>query len=101
MRTLLKVTMDAASGNKAILDGSLQKLVMEMSEKLKPETAFFYSNEGNRTCNMIFDMKDTSDIPWIAEPFFMGMNAKVELYPVMNVQDLQKGIEKAMKAVKK
>jgi hypothetical protein len=43
---------------------------------------------------MVFDLKDPSDIPSIAEPLFQSMNAKITLTPVMNAEDLMKGLEK-------
>lgn len=101
MRTLLKVSIDAVSGNKAILDGTLQKVVQSTAERLKPEASFFYAEKGKRTCVMVFDMKDSSEIPSIAEPFFIGLNAEVDLIPVMNAQELQKGLESWMKSEKK
>jgi hypothetical protein len=44
-------------------------------------------------------MKDSSDIPAIAEPLFMGLNAEIEMLPVMNQDDLQKGLTAAMQAM--
>jgi hypothetical protein len=38
-------------------------------------------------------LKDPSEIPAICEPFFMNMNAKVEMSPVMNADDLKKGLD--------
>ena len=93
MRTLLTATMEAAAGNKAITDGSLPKIMKSLMERLKPEAAYFFSSEGCRTCLMVFDLKDPSQIPVTVEPLFMGMNAKVNLTPVMNAEDLQKGLE--------
>ena len=93
MRTLLKATMDVTASNKAIMDGSLPKLMQSTMEKLKPEASYFTTIDGCRACFIVFDLKDPSDIPSIAEPFFLNLNAKVEFSPVMNADDLKKGLE--------
>jgi tRNA/tmRNA/rRNA uracil-C5-methylase (TrmA/RlmC/RlmD family) len=93
MRTLLKVTMDVAASNKAILDGSLPKMIQSTMERLKPEASYFTAMDGCRSCFIVFDMKDPSEIPVIAEPFFLNLNAKVEFSPVMNAEDLKKGLD--------
>lgn len=41
---------------------------------------------------MVFDLQDSSQIPAIAEPFFMSLGAKFEIAPVMNAKDLHKGL---------
>ena len=46
----------------------------------------------------MFDMKDSSQIPAIAEPWFLGFNAKISLRPVMNPQDLATAIPSITKA---
>jgi hypothetical protein len=93
MRTLFTAVMDVAASNKALMDGSLPKLMESTMEKLQPEAAYFTAIDGCRACMMVFDLKDTSEIPGICEPFFHGFNAKVTLTPVMNREDLQKGIQ--------
>lgn len=93
MRTLVRVTLPVEASNKAIMDGSLPKTIQETMGRLKPEAAYFTTIDGCRACLMVIDMKDSSEIPGIAEPFFMAFNAKVELSPVMNAEDLQKGLE--------
>ena len=67
-------------------------------ERLKPEAAYFFSQDGLRGGLMVFDMTDVSQIPVIAEPLFMGLNAKVEFIPVMNAEDLAKALEQVAKA---
>ena len=37
---------------------------------------------------IVFDMRDTSQIPAIAEPWFLAFKAKISLRPIMNSQDL-------------
>jgi hypothetical protein len=94
MRTLLRVTIPADSGNKAIQDGTIQRVIADTMERLRPEAAYFFADEGMRSGMFVFDLKDSSDIPSIAEPFFAGFNAAVEFQPVMNADDLKKGLEK-------
>ncbi|SMO39864.1 hypothetical protein [Solitalea koreensis] len=92
MRTLLRVTLDVTASNKAVTDGSLPKIIQSTIEKIKPEASYFLAVDGCRSCFMVFDLKDSSEIPGIAEPFFQSMNAKVDFSPVMNADDLQKGL---------
>ena len=57
------------------------------------EAAYFYTMDGERTFSMVFDLKDSSDIPPIGEPIFMALNARVQFIPVMNNDELQKGLK--------
>lgn len=88
--------MDAA--NAAIANGSLPAIIKETMERLQPEAAYFHTENGNRACFMVFDLKNESDIPSIAEPLFSVLKARVEFSPVMNVEELQKGLKAAVKS---
>jgi len=46
-------------------------------------------------------MKDTSQIPAVAEPWFLAFNAKISLRPVMNPQDLTAAVPAISKAAQK
>ena len=93
MRTLVRITMDVVACNKAIMDGSLPAIIQSTMERLRPEASYFHTVDGCRSCFMVFDLKDPSEIPAIAEPFFTELNAKVDFSPVMNAEDLQKGLK--------
>jgi hypothetical protein len=94
MHTLLKVTMsDLPAANEAINQGRLQKIVEQTSKLIAAEASFFYAENGYRTALFIFDMKDSSMIPSIAEPFFTELNAKVELFPAMDTSEMVKGLD--------
>jgi hypothetical protein len=101
MRVMLKVNIPVEQGNKAILDGSLPKAVMGFVEKMKPEACYFGPDKGMRTGIFFFDLSDPSDMPSITESFFMHLNAAVEMTPVMNLEDMKAGVEKARKALQK
>ena len=99
MRCLLKVSIPVETGNAAIADGSLPKTFESILADTKPEASYFTDEGGKRTAFIFFDMKDTSDIPALAEPWFLAFNAEVTFKPVMNLEDLKRatpGIERAV-----
>ena len=91
MRTMLKMSIPVAAGNDAIQQGRVPQVLGQIMG-LNPEAAYFFSEDGRRTALFVFDLKDPADIPGIVEPLFMGLNAAVVLTPVMNAEDLQKGL---------
>jgi hypothetical protein len=93
MRTLMKVKMDTEAGTRAIADGSLPQLMQETLGALRPEAAYFGPENGVRTAFIVFDMQDPSQLPSITEPLFSTVKATVEMFPVMNQEDLQKGLQ--------
>jgi len=97
MRMMLKVTIPVEAGNKAVKDGTLPRTMQRTMERLKPEAAYFLAEDGKRTALFFFNMQDVSQIPVIAEPLFMGMDASLTMVPVMNADDLQKGLAEAAK----
>ena len=91
MRMLLRVSIPAETGNAAVKNGTLGTTIERILADLKPEAAYFMADDnGNRSGSIVFDMKDTSQIPAVAEPWFLAFNAKVSFRPVMNPQDLAK-----------
>jgi hypothetical protein len=99
VRMMLKILIPTETGNHAIKDGSLHKIFETTMSKIKPEAAYFVAEHGQRCAMMVFDMNDASDIPVIVEPLFAGLNASVQLVPVMNADDLQKGLNTARQAM--
>jgi uncharacterized protein YigE (DUF2233 family) len=99
MRMMLKILIPTETGNHAIKDGSLHKIFETTMGKIKPEAAYFVAEHGQRCAMMFFNMNDASDIPSIVEPLMAGLNARVQLLPVMNAEDLQKGLNTARQAM--
>jgi hypothetical protein len=97
MRMMLKATIPVDAGNAAIKSGALAAAMQKTTELLKPEAAYFLAQDGQRSALFFFDMKDASQIPVIAEPLFMSMNASLTITPVMNAEELQKGLAEAAK----
>ena len=101
MRFLVKVTIPVETGNAVIKSGKLAKTIESALAELKPEAAYFTAENGHRTAFLFLDIKDPSQIPAVAEPFFLAFNARVEFHPAMTAQDLMKAGPSMEQAIKK
>ncbi len=88
MRFLFKMSWPVEVGNAAAKEGF--SAVQQILEEQKPEAIYFIAEGGRRTGIMIIDMDDVSQLPAIAEPWFLAMNASIEVTPAMVLEDLQK-----------
>jgi hypothetical protein len=96
MRMLLKVSIPVDRGNEAAKSGALQRTIQSAMEALKPEAAYFYSDEnGRRSSIMVFDMEESWQLPKTLEPLFLELGAAVHVTPAMNSEDLQRGFAEA------
>lgn len=93
MRMCMKVSMNTEASNKLLKDGSIVEMMQAAQKKINPEAAYFSTDNGLRTAFYFFNMADSSQMPSFCENFFIGTNANVQFYPVMNSDELMKGIE--------
>ena len=93
MRTMMKIKIDTEAGSRKIADGTMPQLMAEVLGPLQPEAAYFAPENGIRTAFIVFDLKDPSQLPPLTEPLFRELKATVEMFPVMNQEDLQKGLQ--------
>ena len=101
MRFLVKVNIPVEAGNEAARAGKLGTTIQSILADLKPEAAYFTDNNGQRTALLFLEMRDASQIPAIAEPWFLAFNASIEIHPVMVPDDLAKAGSAIEAAVKK
>ena len=102
MRMLLRVSIPIEAGNAAVKDGTMGSTFERILADLKPEAAYFFADDnGNRSGSIVFDLKDSSQLPAVAEPWFLAFNAQVSVRPVMSPQDLAKAGPAIGKAAKK
>jgi hypothetical protein len=101
MRFMIKVLWDVEKGNELARKGTLGKTAQAIIEELKPEAAYFVAEDGKRSAFLFVDMDDASQIPAVAEPWFLAVNATVSFQPVMKLEDLLKAGSSIKKAVEK
>ena len=99
MRFLVKVSFPVEAGNESAKKDGF-KAIQTILEQQKPEAAYFLTEDGKRTGMLIVNVEDASEIPAIAEPWFLALNAGIEMTSVMVPADLQKAGPAIAEAVK-
>jgi hypothetical protein len=91
MRMLMHVEFPIEPFNSAVRDGSVGPKMQKILEAIKPEAAYFSEHHGHRGGTFVVNLKDPSEVPAFAEPFFLTFNAEVEFRIAMTPEDLARG----------
>jgi hypothetical protein len=92
MRFLIRTRIPTEAGNKMVQDPNFMKNLEDYMNKVKPEAAYFMPIEGHRSAAFVVNMESNDEIPAVVEPLFQWMGANVDVIPVMNFEELKKGI---------
>jgi hypothetical protein len=88
MRMMMHVQCPIEPFNSMVRNGTAGSKMMKILDDLKPEAAYFGSQGGKRGGILIVDVAKPSDIPRLAEPWFLNFNAEVDFKAVMSPEDL-------------
>jgi hypothetical protein len=87
---LMNVRIPSQPFNEAVRDGSAGPKLQRILADTKPEAVFFTEQNGQRGAVLIVHLDDASQIPALAEPWFLTFGADVELRVAMTVEDLER-----------
>jgi hypothetical protein len=82
------VQMPIEPFNTLLRNGTFSAKMKAIMETVKPEHAWFGEREGKRGGVLVVNVDSPSDIPRLAEPWFMTFNAEVEIRVAMTPEDL-------------
>ncbi len=88
MRMLMHVQFPLEPFNSAVRNGTVGEKIQRILESIKPEAAYFSEHHGRRGGTLVVNVKDSSDVPALAEPWFLTFNAEVEFRIAMTPEDL-------------
>ena len=88
MQMLMHVRFPIDPFNAAVRDGSAGQKIQRILEAIKPHACYFTAGSGTRGGILVVTVNDPSDIPRLAEPFFLTFDAKVKFEPFMTPDDL-------------
>lgn len=90
MRFVLHISLPVDKFNQAIRDGTAGQKIGRILEDANPEATYFCAKDGKRSAFLVVNMSDPSEMPRLAEPWFLQFDATVEFLPAMTPQDLQR-----------
>ena len=88
-------------GNDLLRDPEFGKKMGEILAEVKAEAAYFTTIDGARGGFVVVNMNDAAQLPALAEPFFLYLDAEIDWYPVMTIDDLARAGSSIAAAVKK
>ncbi|MGA2635105.1 MAG: panthothenate synthetase [Terracidiphilus sp.] len=88
MRVLILLQFPIEPFNTAVKNGTVGAKMRQILDATKPEAAYFTERDGHRGGILVVNMDNASDIPRLAEPWFLNFNAEVELRIAMTPEDL-------------
>ena len=88
MRMLMHVDLPLEPFNTAVRDGTVGEKIQRIMEAIEPEAAYFSEQDGKRGGVMVVHVDDPSDVPRLAEPWFLTFDAAVQFRVCMTPEDL-------------
>jgi hypothetical protein len=99
MRMLITVTIPNSPFNKLVREGSAGATLQKILAAIKPQAVYFTEQGGQRGAVLVVDMKDASEIPALAEPWYLSFDAKCTFRIAMTPEDLGRSeLDKIAKA---
>ena len=90
MRMMMTVEMPHEPFNTLVRENKAGAIIGRILEELKPEACYFTEQHGHRGAVIVVNVTDNSQIPALAEPFFLNFHADCRFRIVMTPEDLGK-----------
>lgn len=88
MRMLMDIELPLEPFSTCVRDGSVGAKMQKILEAIKPEAAYFSERNGKRGGILVVNVNSPSDIPALAEPWFLTFHASVRFHIAMTPEDL-------------
>ena len=89
MRMVLNIELPHEPFNAAVRNGTVGATIGRIMEQIKPEATYFTEHNGRRGAMLVVNVEQASQIPALAEPWFLHFNADCQFRIAMTPEDLQ------------
>ncbi len=92
MRFMIQFSIPTQYGNEIVRSGKIGKVIKKVGEEFKPEAMYFYPADGLRAGCLFIQSDNPAICTAIGERLWFGLQAHITITPVMNPDDLNKGL---------
>jgi hypothetical protein len=87
---LMDITFPHEQFNTLVRKGTAGETIGKILAAVKPEAVYFTEQDGRRGAVLVVNMADASQIPALAEPWFLNFQADCKFRVTMTPEDLQR-----------
>ncbi len=99
MRFMIEFSVPTQHGNEVVRSGKIDKIFRKLGEELKPEAMYFYPADGLRSGCIFLQSDNPAICAAVGERLWIGLQAQIKVTPVMNAEELGKGLTDIAKVI--
>jgi hypothetical protein len=99
MRFMVEFTVPTQHGNEIVRSGKIDKVLKKLGEEFKPEAMYFYPADGCRAGCIFLQTDNPAVGAAVGERLWFGLQAEIKVTPVMNAEELRKGLSDIAKVI--
>jgi len=88
MRVLMNIQVPNEPFNTLNREGRVGQIIGRILEATSPEAVYFATQNGQRGGIVVVNLEKESDLPSVAEPWFLSFNATIDAQVCMTPDDL-------------
>lgn len=89
MKMLMSIKFPHEPFNTLVRNGTVGEIIDKIVQELRPESIYFTEHDGTRGAIALFEVENSSRIPYFCEPFFLNFNADCQIRIAMSPEDLR------------
>ena len=99
MRFMVQFSIPTQYGNEVVRSGKIEKVFKKLGEEFKPEAMYFFPADGVRAGCMFIQSDNPAICIAVGERLWFGLQAQIKVTPVMNGEELGKGLTEIAKVI--
>ena len=101
MRVMIKITIPVEKGNEVTRAGKMGETINALLAELDTEAVYLTLDQGQRAVYIFMNVQEAWELPVINEPWFLALNASIDIQPVVAPEELVKAGSRIEEAIKK